>query len=252
MTLFQLILLLFIIILVNNQNQTSNQAQDKVKEEADNLMKQFLDEWEEKMQDYKMEYLYYIPIQPRDQEIYFENVTTVPTTFKGSFFLSDESVDKIEFYIKDSYDKVIYKATGHHNIFEIPINRPDKYTLTFRNNLSKNKVVVTFTMNTGQNNILNSKDLTNTEKKMDNLEGVIKKFNMEFKLSRDIHTRRYKSKYNYIYLFKIISIIFFDIEINKTNNYFYIFAFVETFILIAISIWQSYYMKHLFEVKGSL
>ena len=49
-------------------------------------------------------------------------------------------------------------------------------------------------MNTGQNNMLVSKDLTNTEKKMDSLEAVIKKFNMEFKLSRDIHTKRYKSK----------------------------------------------------------
>ena len=46
--------------------------------------------------------------------------------------------------------------------------------------------------------------------------------------------------------------LFKCLEINKTNTYFYIFAFVETFVLIAVSIWQSYYMKHLFEVKGSL
>ena len=43
-----------------------------------------------------------------------------------------------------------------------------------------------------------------------------------------------------------------NLEINKTNTYFYIFAFVETFVLIGVSIWQSYYMRHLFEVKGSL
>jgi len=49
----------------------------------------------------------------------------------------------------------------------------------------------------------------------------------------------------------IIYILFF-LEINKTNTYFYIFAFVETFVLIGVSIWQSYYMRHLFEVKGSL
>ena len=42
------------------------------------------------------------------------------------------------------------------------------------------------------------------------------------------------------------------LEINKTNTYFYIFAFVETFVLIGVSIWQSYYTRHLFEVKGSL
>ena len=47
-------------------------------------------------------------------------------------------------------------------------------------------------------------------------------------------------------------IIFIFLEINKTNTYFYIFAFVETFVLIGVSIWQSCYMRHLFEVKGSL
>ena len=51
----------------------------------------------------------------------------------------------------------------------------------------------------------------------------------------------------------LLFIIFhINIEINKTNTYFYIFAVVETFVLIGVSIWQTYYMKHLFEVKGSL
>ena len=51
-------------------------------------------------------------------------------------------------------------------------------------------------------------------------------------------------------LFNLIILLY--IEINKTNTYFYIFSFVETFVLIAVTIWQSYYMRHLFEVKGSL
>jgi hypothetical protein len=51
---------------------------------------------------------------------------------------------------------------------------------------------------------------------------------------------------------KVSLLLFNFIEINKTNTYFYIFSFVETFVLIVVSIWQSYYMKHLFEVKGSL
>ena len=198
---FSLIYLISLFVLINisninGQNTTSKYIDDSKEKENEvmNLMQEFSNEWEAKMMDYNMEYLYYIPLQQRDQEIYFENVTTVPTVFKGAFFLSDETTDKIEFYLRDSSDKVIYKATGHFNIFEIPINKPDKYSIIFRNNLAKNKVVITFTMNTGQNNFLNAKDLTNTEKKMDNLEAVIKKFNMEFKLSRDIHTRRYQSK----------------------------------------------------------
>ena len=189
-------LLLFInISIIRAQNPKRNQTQDDLgRSEARFIIKAFSYEWGNKMNDYKMEYIYYIPIDYRDQEIYFENVTTAPTKFRGAFFLSDESIDKIEFYIRNSFDKIIYKATGHYNIFEIPINETGIYTITFRNNLSKNKVVVTFTMNTGLNNMINSTDLSNTEKKMDNLEGLIKKFNMEFKLSRDIHIRRYQSK----------------------------------------------------------
>ena len=50
----------------------------------------------------------------------------------------------------------------------------------------------------------------------------------------------------------LYNLFLLNLEINKTNTYFYIFAFVETFVLIGVSIWQSYYMRHLFEVKGSL
>ncbi len=184
-----IIIFLFNIVFINSDEAKANNG-----DELTNLYMDFASEWESKMQDYVYDYLYYIPINPKEQEIYFENVTSVPTTFKGSYFLSDESTNKIEFYIRDSNDKIIHKAVGHHNIFEINITKVDRYSITFRNNIAKEKVVVSFSMNTGQNNMLESKDLTDTEKKMDALEAVIKKFNMEFKLSRDIHTLRYKSK----------------------------------------------------------
>ena len=193
-----IILIIFNISFINNIPRSNEERikQEKIanKEEYQNTFLDFTQEWEEKMQDFKYEYLYYIPINPRDQEIYYENVKTVPTTFKGAFFISDESTNQIEFIIKNSYGKIIHKAIGHYNIFEFNITEADRYSITFRNNLSKEKIVITFIMNTGQNNILNPKDLTNTEKKMEALEAVIKTFNMEFKFTRDIHTQRYKSK----------------------------------------------------------
>ena len=190
------LLIIFNISIISSQEQKeSNVAYKHIdeKEEASNIMQEFSNEWEAKMSEYNMEYLYEIPLKQREQEIYYENVTTVPTVFKGAFYISDETTDKIDFYIRDSNNHLVYKATGHFNIFEIPINKTDKYLITFRN-MAKNKVVITFTMNTGQNNMINAKDLTNTEKKMDDLKAVIKKFNMEFKLSRDIHMKRYQSK----------------------------------------------------------
>ena len=194
-----LILLIFNLSFINNSprpnvEEAKPEHAEMQKEEENNLFREFSSEWEEKMQDYDYEYIYNIPIQKRDQEIYFENVTTVPTNFKGAFFLTDENPNKIEFLIRDSDDKVIYKAIGHHNFFDFNITKPDRYSITFRNNMANDEVVVTFIMNTGQNNMLVPKDLTNTEKKMDSLEALIRKFNVEFKFGRDVHAKRYKSK----------------------------------------------------------
>ena len=120
-----ILLLMFNISFINNSprppNKEARVEEEPKLDEAMNLMHQFTSEWEEKMEDYNYEYLYYIPINPREQEIYFENVTSVPTTFKGAYFLSDESANKIEFYVKDSDDRIIHKAIGHHDIFEFNI-----------------------------------------------------------------------------------------------------------------------------------
>ena len=187
-----IILLIFNFTLINNTPRPPDEVAEP--DEGTSIYADLTSEWEQKMQDFKFEYIYYIPINPREQEIYFENVTTVPTTFKGGYFLSDESTNIIEFYIKDSENRIIYEAKAHHNLFEFNVTKADRYSIIFRNNIAKEKVVVTFTMNTGQNDIIGKKELTETEKKLDALDNVIKKFNMEFKLSRDIHTKRYKSK----------------------------------------------------------
>ena len=41
-------------------------------------------------------------------------------------------------------------------------------------------------------------------------------------------------------------------KLKKTNRYFYTFSVIETVVLLGVSIWQFYYMKNLFEIKGSL
>ena len=170
----------------------------KKQEEVFSLMKDFNNDWETKMLNYNSDYDYNIPLRPRVQEIYYENVTTVPAIFKGAFIISDESIDKIEFIIKDPNNRIIYQVTKHHDIFEVPIRLIGRYTIIFNNRISKSNLMITFTMNNGQNNPLNAKDLTKTEQKLESLNTVIKKFNLEFKFGHDIHTNRYKSKYIFI------------------------------------------------------
>ena len=211
------ILLLFFISSLNCQKEIPTQTveeKDQLKDtkkteeaqkqdEVFSLMKDFNNEWENKMINYNSDYDYNIPLRPRIQEIYYENVTTVPAIFKGAFIISDESTDKIEFIIKDPNNTIIYQVTKHHDIFEVPVVLVGKYTIIFNNRISKTNLVVTFTMNNGQNNLLNAKDLTKTEKKLEALNTVIKKFNLEFKFGHDIHTKRYKSKYYYVKFFSI-------------------------------------------------
>jgi hypothetical protein len=177
-----------------NQENKAKIDEQKIKEEVVNLMQDFNNEWEVKMIDYNSEYDYTIPLRPRIQEIYYENVTTVPSKFKGAFIISEESTDKIEFIVKDPKDKIIYHITKHHDVFEIPIELKGKYTIIFNNRISNANLMITFTMNTGQNQLINAKDLTKTQTKLETLNKVIKKFNLEFKFGHDIHTRRYKSK----------------------------------------------------------
>ena len=178
--------MIIIIIDVISGNRTNNETptveykdgEEKVyvKEEDEskrkeilNLMEDFNSEWENKMSDYDSEYDYNIPLRPRIQEIYYENITTVPTKFKGAFIISDESTDKIEFIVKDPNFKIIYQVIKHHDIFEIPITMAGKYTIIFNNKIAKTNLVVTFTMSTGQNSVLNTKDLTKTEQKLESL-----------------------------------------------------------------------------------
>jgi hypothetical protein len=206
---FIFIFLFEIIVFSNEQNQTptvelqnetekidnvKSAEEEKKQAEIFNLMQDFNNEWESKMNDYNSEYEYNIPLRPRIQEIYYENVTTVPSTFKGAFIISDETTDKIEFIVKDPNDRIIYQVSKHHDIFEIPIRLVGKYTIIFNNRISKSNLMITFTMSTGQNKLLNAKDLTKTEQKLEALNTVIKKFNLEFKFGHDIHTKRYKSK----------------------------------------------------------
>lgn len=184
----------------NTNTNTEEDQKDYENDEVYKLLRSFNEEWESKMVDYNSDYSYNIPLKRRIAEVYYENVTQVPCHFKGAFIIADETTDKVEFIIKDPNGQELINVVDHHNIFNLPIRYPGRYTISFNNKIAKNDLVVTFTMTTEQNKVLNAKDLTNTEKKLEDLSAVIKKFNLEFKLGHDIHFRRYQSKYFFLFL----------------------------------------------------
>lgn len=196
------------------------------------------------MSDYDSDYVYLLPLKYKSAEVYYENITTVPARLRGAYIIDEESQNKIDFEILDPNNTRVYFNSSHQCIFDFNVTKAGRYSIVFNNRYVNSELRVTFTMNTGQNIILKKDDLTVTEQKLDNLMAFIKRFNVEFKFNRNIHQERYKSK---IYFFLIIFL-----EIIKTNKYFYTFSVIETVVLVGVSIWQFYYMRHLFEIKGSL
>ena len=88
-------------------------------------------------------------------------------------------------------------------------------------------------VNSEQNLILEKDNLSGTEDKLDKIISFLQKYDQDRKLTRGFVRRGNE-------------------ELKKTNKNFYVFSFIETIVLIAVSIWQYFYLKHLFEIKGSL
>lgn len=185
------------------------------------------------MGDYEPDYVYMIPLAYKTKEFFYENITHVPARFRGAFLTDEEQKDRIDLEIIGPKGDLQYYNSTNECIFDFNVTDVGKYTIVFNNRYINSEIKATFTMNTGQNNILKKDDLSFTEKKLDNLLHFIKKFNLEFKFNRNSHRERYK-------------------KIQKTNKYFYTFSVIETIVLIVISVWQFYYMRQLFEIKGSI
>jgi len=117
-------------------------------------------------------------------------------------------------------------------IFSFNATVPGFYKIDFYNSHVNGNIKVTFTMNTAQNPMLKNHDLSFVEEKLNNLFKFVKKFQLEYKVTKNNQVERSK-------------------KINQTNKYFYTFSVIETIILICISIWQFYYIKQLLEISSS-
>ncbi len=147
------------------------------------------------MADYDSDFIYMIPLPYKNREDFFEDIHSVPARIRGAFIIDDNSKETIDFMVVTPSNQILYSNSTSQCIFEFTANEVGKYTISFANHRSNSEVRVTFTMNTGQNKILTKTDLTPTEKKLGSVLDFIKKFNLEFKMNRNVHVERYKSKF---------------------------------------------------------
>lgn len=183
--------------IVNDNNNIKNK---KSKQDSGHLS-EFNKEWEKKMSDYESDYLYVIPLNKNVEEIYYEDIEMVPARIRGAFFIEEEG-NKIDVYIRSEDNKIVFSALAvSQKVFDFKIFVKGKYTISFLNKYSSNPIKVTFTMSTSQNAVLMKKDLSQTERKLDQLLHDIKRFNIEFKFNRNLHEKRFTSK-NILYYLK--------------------------------------------------
>ena len=199
------------------------------------IFSKFRIDWENKMNDFISQYVYVIPV-PYKQEIdLYERITQIPCLMRGAFLNEEANTenDKINFKIFSPNNSIIFQADSIGDIFSLNLTEKGIYKLLFYNKVIKNEAHPTLVMNTGQNLIVEKNDLTETETKFDKIMTFLMRHEQENKINRG-----FRKKGNDILIY--------------TNKYFFIFSLIESIVLIGVSVWQYYYLKHLFEIKGSL
>ena len=229
---FQIIILI-ITLLFSSIFTQKNVTKNKEKDEESEFIKNFYKEWNIRMINYEAQYVYMIPLEKDKISYFYENITEVPARIQGAVIIDEKGDDIVLFEIKDPFDNTIYQNQTHATIFNFTVETKGLYKIVFNNKYSGKKISPTFTMNTGQNIFLQKKDIDEKEKTLIEVIQFLKDIETQDKMKKSIQRKRLK-------------------EVRVNNRNFFIFSMIETIILVIISVWQYLYMKHLFEIKGSL
>ena len=229
---FQIIILILTLLLSSIFTQ-KNTTKNKEKDEESEFIKNFYKEWNIRMINYEAQYVYMIPLEKDKISYFYENITEVPARIQGAVIIDEKGDDIVLFEIKDPFDNTIYQNQTHATIFNFTVETKGLYKISFNNKFSGKKISPTFTMNTGQNIFLQKKDIDEKEKSLIEVIQFLKDTETQDKMKKNIQRKRLK-------------------EVRVNNRNFFIFSLIETIILVIISVWQYLYMKHLFEIKGSL
>ena len=229
---FQIIILILTLLLSSIFTQ-KNVTKNKEKDEESEFIKNFYKEWNIRMINYEAQYVYMIPLEKDKISYFYENITEVPARIQGAVIIDEKGDDIVLFEIKDPFDNTIYQNQTHATIFNFTVETKGLYKIVFNNKFAGKKISPTFTMNSGQNIFLQKKDIDEKEKTLIEVIQFLKDIETQDKMKKSIQRKRLK-------------------EVRVNNRNFFIFSLIETIILVIISVWQYLYMKHLFEIKGSL
>jgi len=203
------------------------------------------------MSDYDPDFVYMIPLDYKSSDVFYQNITNAPFKLRGAILVDEEKKESIDFTIESPSGQIIYKKNSPHCIFNLELHEKGVYKFYFDNKYENSEIRVTFTLNSGNNNVLKKTDLDFSHQKANLLLEFIEKLRTERKLKKNTEYNRSLSIIWLFFYFLFMIVILF-LELQKFNKTFFTYSVIETIFLFAVSVIQFYYLKNSLEGSNTI
>lgn len=193
-------------------------------------------EWAKHMQGISPINLITFELLAMDEFQFFEILSEAPSTISGAWFLSTSDSKDIDFNIYDPVQTVVFsKNSINEAIFSFESKRQGMYTFEFKNNKLLQGYAVTFALNCGNysEGVLKFEDLSPVENKLEWVNKDIKDFQADSQFAQ----LRQESFFN---------------TAAEANWNLLCLSVIESIGVIAVTVWQVYYLKKLLDNRRSL
>jgi hypothetical protein len=157
----------------------------------------FHEEWANRMSDYEPDFVYMLQVEYKNKEIFYENIEKIPARVRGAILVDDdeENVQEIEIRIYSPSNEIVYQNATVQDIFEFTANEIGTYKIIFDNRYVNHRIRLTFTMSSGQNEILKKDHLTFVEAKVKHLVNFVHQNEVNHKMMSSVIYQRMQSNF---------------------------------------------------------
>ena len=145
------------------------------------------------MFDYEPDFVYMIEVDYKKKEIFYETVDKIPTRFRGAILVDDDN-QGIEIRIYSPSNVLVYQNATIHDIFEFSPKELGSYKIIFDNKYVNHALRLTFTLSTGQNEVVKKEHMTIVEEKVQGLVNFMNHNELNHKMKGSVVYQRLQSK----------------------------------------------------------
>ena len=149
------------------------------------------------MYDFEPDYVYMLQVGYKNKQIFYEDINKIPARVRGAILVDDdnENVQEVEMRIYSPSNNLVYQNVTTQDIFEFTANEIGTYKIIFDNRYVNHKIRLTFTLSTGQNEILKKDHLTFVDAKIKHLVNFVHQHEVNYKMMSSVFYQRMQSKF---------------------------------------------------------